>query len=241
MTQLSSGLKAFLFIGCLIGLSSSSAWADIILEQYEFQGALGTQTTQPTSFTAAGLSGLSFTRSANLTASAAANSFASTGWNNAGAAYSFGFMVGAGQVVTVDQIVLSTRSSGTGPGFLNVQASVDGGSLVTVGSITDGNAIYNDEFLSITPITATKSITFFIVAANTTSAAGGTTAGTGTFRVGDYNPAGTPTPFTLNGTITSAATVPEPSALVLTMVGLVTAGSATLALRQLLSNRVELA
>jgi len=116
--------------------------------------------------------------------------------------------------VTVDQLILTSRSSGTGPGFINVEASANGGAFVTVATITQTSTNFNDEFLSITPISATQSLTFLIVAANQTSANGGTIGSAGTFRVGDYNPAGTPTPFTINGTITPIA-VPEPSMLAL--------------------------
>ena len=198
-------------LGGLAFLVGPSARADVILQQYEFQGLPGSETAVAPSLVATGLTGLNFTES-SVTPSAGANSINSSGWNNANASYSFGFTIQAGNVVTVDQIILTSRSSGTGPGFLNVEASVDGGALVTVATITQSGTAFNDEFLAIKPVTATKSLSFVIVAANQTSAAGGTIGSAGTFRVGDYNPAGTPTPFTINGTISPAVSgVPEPS------------------------------
>ncbi len=47
----------------------------------------------------------------------------------------------------------ATRSSGTGPGFLTIQASVDQGAYVSVGSITQTNTNFNNEFLTISPLT----------------------------------------------------------------------------------------
>jgi hypothetical protein len=149
----------------------------------------------------------------------------SSGWNKVNANYSFGFTIQPGQEVTVDQVILTSRSSATGPGFISLQAQVDGGAPTTVASITQSGTNFNDEFLSITPVTAKSSLTFFFVTANQTSANGGTIGSAGTFRIGDYNPAGTPTPFTLNGTI-STLSVPEPSSMMLASIGLAVVGVA---------------
>lgn len=193
---------------------SSVARADVILEQYEFQGQAGTETTLAPTFVATGLTGGNFNE-ASVTPSAGTNSINSSGWTNPLADYSFGFTIAPGQMVTVDQLILTSRSSATGPGFITLEASADGGAYVTVASITQTSTNYNDEFLSITPITAKQSLTFLVVAANQTSAAGGTIGSAGTFRMGDYNPSGTPTPFTINGTISPLAAVPEPSTFAL--------------------------
>jgi len=65
-------------------------------------------------------------------------------------------------------------------------------------------------------------VSFRIVTANQRSAGGGTIGSSGTFRVGNYNPSGTPTPFTINGTLMAApvTAVPEPSAALLVGFGL---------------------
>jgi PEP-CTERM motif len=91
-------------------------------------------------------------------------------------------------------------------------------------SITQNSTKFNDEFLPITPVTATSSLTFFFVAANQTSANGGTIGSAGTFRIGDFNPTGTPTPFTIDGNITPVSAVPEPSTLMLATIGLSVVG-----------------
>ncbi len=212
----------FLVSVLVLALAGSTARADFSLVQYEFQGQTGGETSLAPSLAATGLTGTNFTESTVLTPSAGVNSMNSSGWNLANANYSFGFTIQAGNVVTVDQIILTSRSSGTGPGFLNVEASVDGGALKTVATITQTSTNFNDEFLAITPVTAMHSLTFVVVAANQTSAAGGTIGSAGTFRIGDYNPAGTPTPFTIDGTIsppTNPPSVPEPASIAMTAPG----------------------
>ena len=228
MSRIATSMLAVVLTTWSVGLMGMSAHADMILEQYEFQGQAGTETSLASSFTATGINSVVFGES-SVTPSAASNSISSSGWNNSAAFYSFGFNVAAGQVATVSQLVFSSRSSGTGPGFLNVQASVDGGAFTTVGSFTQTSTNFNDQMLAINSVSAAKSLIFHIVAANQTSASGATIGSTGTFRIGDYNPSGTPTPFTLNGTIAPAAvaSVPEPSAFVLTSMGLITAGVIT--------------
>ena len=197
----------------MVCLATTVTRADIVLQQYEFQGQTGMETTLAPSFVTSGLTGVNFNE-ASVSPNAGVNSINSFGWTNPLANYSFGFTIQPGQLVTVDQLILTNRSSGTGPGFINVEASADGGPLVKVATITQTSTNYNDEFLAITPISANHSLTFILVAANQTSANGGTIGSAGTFRVGDYNPSGTPTPFTINGTITPIA-VPEPSMLAL--------------------------
>jgi hypothetical protein len=226
MTKFAIRLRTALVVVAVLGLGSSSARSDTSLLQYEFQGQAGPETSLAPSMVATGISGLNFTESSVLTPSTGANSMNSSGWNLANADYSFGFTIGAGQTVTVDQIILTSRSSGTGPGFINLEASVDGAAPITVASITQTSTNFNDETLAITPVTATSSLTFFFVAANQTSANGGTTGSAGTFRIGDFNPPGTsPTPFTVDGTISSTA-VPEPSTLTLATIGLAVVGLA---------------
>ena len=225
MTFLSKILRGSLLIAVAGWIVASRADADIILEQYEFQGQVGGETSLPPSLVATGLGGLGVAESSGLTPSAGANSINASGWNTPGQYYSLGFTIQAGLSVTVDQIVLTSRSSGTGPGSINVQAAVDGGPKVTVATITQAGTNYNDEFLSIAPVTATRSVVFYFTPANSTSAGGGTIGSAGTFRIGDYNPSGTPTPFTLNGGITPTA-VPEPAAASLMIIGLGIAGVA---------------
>jgi hypothetical protein len=224
MMKFANRLRTALFVVAVLGLTGSSARSDSILQQYEFQGQTGSETTLAPTFVASGLTGLNFTESPLLTPSAGVNSMNSSGWNQANVDYSFGFTIQPGQEVTVDQIILTSRSSATGPGFINLEASVNGAAPTVVAGITQTSTNFNDEFLAITPVTATSSLTFFFVTANQTSAGGGTIGSAGTFRIGDFNPAGTPTPFTIDGTISPVSAVPEPSALMLATIGLSVVG-----------------
>jgi hypothetical protein len=225
MTKFANTLRTFLLVAAVLGLTVSSARSDSILQQYEFQGQAGPERSLAPSFVSAGLTGVDFTASPALTASAGVNSMNSSGWNLDNVNYSFGFTIQPGEEVTVDQIVLTSRSSGTGPGFISLEASVDGAAPTVVASITQNGTNFNDETLPITPVTATSSLTFFFVAANQTSANGGTIGSAGTFRIGDFNPPGTtPTPFTIDGTISPVSAVPEPSARMLATIGLSVVG-----------------
>jgi MYXO-CTERM domain-containing protein len=207
----------------LASLLTTSARADIVLESYEFNGQAGSETSLSPATVATGLTGVNFTESSVLTPSTGANSINASGWQNAGAYYALGFNVSAGYTATVDQIVLADRSSNTGPGTINILASADGGAFVVVGSTTQTGTTYNDLQLSITAVTASKSLVFEFVAANQASAGGGggTIGSSGTFRVGDYAPTGgTAAPFSLNGTVTAVTAVPEPSSLALGLIAL---------------------
>lgn len=214
-------MRRFLLLGgavCALMTFNHAAFATI-LEQYEFQGQTGSQASVAPSFVATGLGGVSFGE-VSLTPNSGANSINAAGWNASGAAFTFGFTVNSGYVVSVNQLVLSTRSSGTGPGALSVQASVDGGAYLTVGSFAQTGTAFNDQLLSITPLTNIgSSVAFRIVAANQTSAAGGTIGSAGTFRVADYAPSGTLTPFTINGTLTALTSVPEPASALVLVIG----------------------
>ncbi len=215
--------KAGLLAGVVVAIVSLGGTAHaVLLESYEFQGQPGSQTSVAPSVVAANVIGLNFGE-LNLTPSAGANSINASNWTNANAAYTFGFSVASGYVATVNQLVLTSRSSATGPGSLSVQASVNGGTYLTVASIMQTGTAFNDEMLSITPLGGiTSGVSFRIVAANQIAAGGGSLSSGGTFRVGDYNATGTPTPFSINGTIAALATsVPEPASLALLTAGLV--------------------
>lgn len=196
------------------------------LETYEFVGQPGNETMVSPLTIAKGLSGLSFTESVALSPSAAADSISATGFNNAGAYYQFGFGVQSGFSAVANQLTLSTRSSGTGPGFLNLLASVDGGSFSTIGTFAQNGTAFNSETLNFMPLMAISSLMFRITPASQVSASGGVTAGTGTFRVADFNATATPTPFTVSGTVNSIEAVPETASWMMMIAGMGAVGFA---------------
>jgi hypothetical protein len=107
-----------------------------LIVQYELANQPGNQASSPATFTAPGVTALDLTRGSGLTPNAGANSLNSAGWNDLSANdfVQLGFNV-TGAPWHVDQFLLATRSSATGPGFVNVQLSADGGAF-TITSIT---------------------------------------------------------------------------------------------------------
>ena len=196
-------------------LVASSAWSASVV-QYDLTGKAGTEPSDPATTVAAGLAGLDLTRGSGLTPSAASNGFSASGWDDLGPNdyFSFGFNVQAGYSATVNELLIATRSSATGPGFMNVRVSKDGGAFTLLATLTQPNAQFLDEDLTFAPITVTSSLVVELRAANSTAANGGTIGSAGTFRVSDYSPDGGATfqPITLNGTVSPNA-VHEPSSL----------------------------
>ncbi|MDO6416508.1 PEPxxWA-CTERM sorting domain-containing protein [Sphingomonas sp. BIUV-7] len=194
-------------VGAVLFVSPVSA---ATLVQYDFTGATGNQASTAASNVATGLTGLSFTRGAGLNAPAGGNSINSSGFNAEATDYvSFGLNVASGFTASVNQLLLGTRSSNTGPGAISLLASLDGGAFTTIASFAQGtNDLYQS--LSFTTLTATNSIVFRLTASGTTSANGGTLASGGTFRVENYVSGGTNSPVSINGSVAAAA-VPEPA------------------------------
>ncbi|RYY14732.1 MAG: hypothetical protein EON55_07810 [Alphaproteobacteria bacterium] len=177
----------------MTGLLPHGAAHAALLENYEFQGQSGSQTLVGPNFVAADVIGINFGE-LNLMPTAGAN-----------------------------QLALTSRSSATGPRSLSVQALVNGGSYLTVASIMHTGTAFNDEMLSITSLTGiTSGVMFRLMAANQVAAGGGTIGSGGTFRIGDYTLAGTPTAFSINGTIAAlmATSVPEPASLFMLTTGI---------------------
>jgi hypothetical protein len=108
-------------------LVASSAWSASVV-QYDLTGKAGTETSDPATAAATGVAGLDLTRGSGLTPSAASNGFSASGWDDLSSNdfFSFGFNVQAGFSATVNELLIATRSSATGPGFMNVLVSKDG-------------------------------------------------------------------------------------------------------------------
>jgi hypothetical protein len=218
-------IHAAAFAGAaLLGAPASAA----TLIQYDFTGAPGNQPFTVASNVADGLTGRSFTRGAGLASPSGSDSINANGFNAQATDYfSFGLNLNSGFSASVNQILLGTRSSGTGPGFVNLLASVDNGAFMTIASFAQRGT--NDLFQSISfgPLTALSSIEFRLTAANQTSANGGTIASGGTFRVENYAPGSTNTPVSINGNVTPLlAAVPEPATWGMMILGFGVVGGA---------------
>jgi hypothetical protein len=205
----------------MAGLAASTASAGSIVE-YELFGVDGASTSVAPTLTADGSIGDGITRGAGLTGASSSNSFNSAGWDDlSGDDYiQFGFQVAAGYTAAVDQLIFATRSSGTGPGFVDVSYSIDGADFVTLTTLAQQGTNYLNSVLDLNQVIQSSLVIRF-TAANDTSANGGTIGSAGTFRLSDYSPDGGQTyqPITITGDLTLSA-VPEPSSVVLCGLGL---------------------
>ena len=218
-----------MFLAALAGAAITAVPANAApIVQYDFNGAPGNQASTAATNVAAGLTGLSFSRGSGLTATAGANSINSSGFNvpTDNDFYSFGLNVLSGFTATIDQLVLGSQSSNTGPGSINLLASIDGGAFTTVASYLQ-TASNLSQTITITPITALSNVTFRLVSANQVAANGGAIGAAGTFRVTNFAPTGANTPVTINGTVTNVVSaVPEPATWAMIIVGFGMAGAA---------------
>jgi hypothetical protein len=203
--------------------ASASVASAGFLVQYEMTGQPGDQASTAATFSPPGTTGVSLTRGAGLTPSVGANSMNSSGWVGPAADdfYSFGFNVGPGATALVDALRFATRSSATGPGFVNVLFSVDGGPETLITTITQTGTNFSDNLIGLgSPVTVHSSLRILLRSANNTAANGGTVGAAGTLRIGDYSPDNGTTfqPVSVEGSLTL---VPEPSSVALCGLGMV--------------------
>lgn len=173
-----------------------------VVVDYNFAGAPGNQASTAGTTTLE-VTPLDFTRGSGLTATTAANSISSSGWNTlvADDYFSFGFDVNPGFFANLESISLSTRSSGTGPGFLSVYSSLDGFTSALF-SFTQTGTVTTTAAYDVSSLTGlTGPVEFRILADNATSAGGGTIGAAGTFRVNSAS---------IEGQVTA---VPEPGSV----------------------------
>lgn len=160
--------------------------AGSVVAAWNMAGQPGNQTTTPGA-APPGVTALDLVRGEGLQPAAGVNAMSSNGWTAAaGRFYAFGFVVGEGREVELQELRLATRASNGGPRELALRWSVDD---FTTDLATWEQA--NDQFLNQTidlagrgPLTGT--VEFRVVATGTTSVAGETITPTGTLRVGNY-------------------------------------------------------
>ena len=186
--------------------------------EYELFGQPGNQVSSSATFAATGATGSALVRGAGLTATAASNGFAASGWNDLSATdyFQLGFTLAAGYSATVDQFILASRSSGTGPGFVEIDASVDGGAFTKVTTLVQDGTNYNNALVNLgLTVHSSLVLRLRVDPTNAASANGGAIGSAGTYRISDYSGDGGQTyaPISLTGTISQTAAVPEPASI----------------------------
>jgi endonuclease/exonuclease/phosphatase family metal-dependent hydrolase len=183
------------------------------LALWDFTGQPGNQVA--TSGTGANnVAALDFTRGSGVTPTAAANSISGSGWStDANDYFSFGFNVTPGFQVALQDLVIATRSSGTGPRDIALRYSVDGFTNNLATWIQTGTD-FNNQIIDLSALTGlTGNVEFRIVVTSNVSANNGTIGSGGTFRVNNFFESGTFTPVQFRGTV-SELPAPDPEPLV---------------------------
>jgi hypothetical protein len=146
---------------------------------------------------------LSFGRGIGLNATAAANSISTSGWSitDPNDYIRFGIQIAEGRAVFPENLIISTRSSNTGPGNLALRYSVDGFSS-NLATWTQTETNFNNQVIGLNFLgRLTGIVEFRIYMLNDISANGGTVASAGTFRVSNFSESGVLRPVQLTGTI----------------------------------------
>lgn len=165
---------------------TAAASADVLVS-YDALGLTGTEPQITGVAGTANLTAVDMVRGAGLIGNAGANSMNTAGWTGESTDYiSFGFTVDAGFTANVDQLIIGTRSSGTGPGIMGVFYNGDGftTALGTINQAPGGNFVNSIINLNLTGLSG--NVEFRLIQVGTVSAGGGTTGSGGTFRVADY-------------------------------------------------------
>lgn len=210
-------LSAFALLA--LSMSPGDATAGVIAA-WDTLGLAGNEPFAPPTSAAHYITPTNITRSAGLIGTTTgANSLNSSGWESAPAGspaadteyLEFGFNVAPGFQVDLTSLKIATRSSNTGPGTLGLYTSLDGFTNPVYIFVQPGDNFLNSDIdLSSLPLISGSFTVRIIEIGNIQADGSGTTASTGTFRVGDY----------FDGTNFldiqfETNTVPEPSTLVL--------------------------
>lgn len=213
-------IKSLFTSACLLAALASNVEA-ATLAAWDMFGQPGTQITSPVLSPTANVTGVVMSRGPGLAASGAGNSFSSTGWDTTTADdyFEFGFDVAPGYTASLDELIIGTRSSNTGPGTIGVFTSLDG-YTTSLASIAQIGTNFSNSIIDLSALSGiTGSFRVRLMELGNTQADGdGTTASAGTFRVADYFDGVNFTDTQLTG---SVAVVPEPSSVVLVGLGLI--------------------
>lgn len=222
--------KSFLLMALVAGLSSV---AQAQVASWNFTGDAGNQTSEAASYVVSNMTGAAITRSSGLAASGAGDSFSSLGWESTTSGFgsdeymSFGFTVADGYSLDLNQLLVGTRSSNTGPGTLGLFYSGDSftSQLHTFSQSGTTTLVSDINLSALTGLTG--NVEFRIYEIGNTQADGiGDTASGGTFRLAGGDGAGN---MLFTGTV---AAVPEPETYAMLLAGLGLIGGGAMRRRQ---------
>lgn len=218
-------MKTSFLLLALTAALAGGAQAQVV--SWNFTGDPGNQASEAAAFSLPNVTGSPITRGSGLTASAAATSFSSAGWESTASGsgsneyLSFGFTVADGYLLDLSQLLVGTRSSNTGPGTLGLFYSFDNyaSQLYTFTQSGTSTLVSNINLSSLPNLFG--SVEFRIFEIGNTSASNGITASTGTFRL-------TGTDAQNNMVFAGAVTaVPEPESFAMLLAGLGIVGAVT--------------
>ena len=180
-------MRRFLLAGVALAITAGSAHAQIVTDWVLF-GETGAQVFTAATTSAPNITGHNLTRGAGITPTVGTNSINSNGWDDLAADdyYTFGFTVANGYSVDMTSLWIATRSSNTGPGFVDLLYSGDG-FTTPITTFVMTTTFWTDSIVDLTGLTGLSgNVEFRLKAANGTSANGFTIGATGTFRIGEY-------------------------------------------------------
>jgi hypothetical protein len=128
-------------------------------------------------------------RGSGLIPNAGSNSLNSRGWASISADdyVEFGFDVGSGFFVSLDDLIIATRSSNTGPGTVGIFTSLDG-FTIPIATLIQPGEVFVDSVIDLSalgPVMGSFSVRLLEIG-NTQADGVGNTADGGTFRVVDF-------------------------------------------------------
>jgi hypothetical protein len=177
-----------------------------VITAYDLTGKAGNEFFDSATASAPHVNGEALLRGTGLTATAASNSFAASGWddNSSHDYFTFSFFVAPGYQVTLTDLLIATRSSSTGPGSLWLYYNYTGTLDIVRETFTQSGTTTLNSDVDLANLTVTGRATFTIYRDSFAgSASGGAVAPSGTFRIANYTEPNTSvvSPITFLGTV----------------------------------------
>lgn len=207
-------MMVFCVLVSLVIVSSANAAQ---IAAWDMFGQPGNQAFTASSSSDANVTGFNMVRGAGLGVNTGNNSMNSNGWGSTDADdyFEFGFNVASGFQVSLDSLIIGTRSSNTGPGTWGLYTSQDGFSSPVDTLMQSGSDFLNStiDLSSLAPVTGDFFVRILEIG-NTQADGSGTTSNSGTFRIVDFFDNGDFIDTQFTGTVSSvSAVVPVPAPL----------------------------